>query len=31
MLYFSESNQGVQMEVVIILGLAYWAWNTFAN
>ena len=26
-----ESNKGDKMEVVIVLGLAWWAWNTFSN
>jgi len=28
---YNESNKGVKMEVVTAIGLAYWAWNTFAN
>ena len=26
-----ESNKGDKMEVAIVLGLAWWAWSTFAN
>ena len=28
---YAKSKKGVKMEVVIAIGLAYWAWNTFAN
>ena len=31
MVYCCKSNKEIKMEVLIVVGLAWWAWNTFAN
>ena len=31
MIYLKESNNGDKMEVVLVLGAAWWAWNHFMN
>jgi hypothetical protein len=30
-IYYYESLKGEKMEVVIALGVAWWAWNHFMN